>query len=158
MATSWSAPSRIDALLGRLPRWARLLLSLAAVGLGVVLVTRPTTSLGVLAVLLGLGLAVLGVLTVAGEVRSTRGGTTRVATGVVMVAAGLFLLVFLGLTVRLAALVVGVALVVHGAGQALDAPSAAAAPATSVRRRSCSGSRASSSACWRSCGPTSRCW
>src|SRR5690606_38613600 len=59
--------------------------------------------------------------TVAGEVRSTRGGTTRVATGVVMVAAGLFLLVFLGLTVRLAALVVGVALVVHGAGQALDA-------------------------------------
>lgn len=121
MVTSWSATSRIDALLGRLPRWARLLLSLAAVALGVVLVTRPTTSLGVLAALLGSGLAVLGVLTVAGEVRSTRGGTARVATGVVMVAAGLFLLVFLGLTVRLAALVVGVALVVHGAGQALDA-------------------------------------
>src|SRR5690606_6218973 len=117
----WSAPSRIDALLGRLPRWARLLLSLAAVGLGVVLVTRPTTSLGVLAVLLGLGLAVLGVLTVAGEVRSTRGGTTRVATGVVMVAAGRVRLACLGLRVRLAALVVGVALVVHGAGQALDA-------------------------------------
>lgn len=96
-------------------------MSAAAVVVGAVLITRPTTSLGVLALLLGTGLLLLGGLTVAGEVRSRDGGTTKVAAGALMAVSGLFLLAFPGLTVRLTALVVGIALLVHGALQVLGA-------------------------------------
>lgn len=90
------------------------MLSVVTVVLGAVLITRPTTSLGVLAILLGVGMVLLGVVTVIGELRTPGGGIARPAAGVLMVLSGVFLLAFLGLTVRLTAVVVGVALIVHG--------------------------------------------
>ena len=42
-----------------MPRWLRAIVALAAVVLGAVLLTRPTTALGVLALLIGAGMILL---------------------------------------------------------------------------------------------------
>lgn len=90
-------------------RWFRSTLALAAIVLGVVLLTRPTTALGVLALLIGAGLVVAGLL----DLVDDTSGAVRVAA-IAWVAAGLVVLVLPGLTVRLVALVVGIGLIVNG--------------------------------------------
>lgn len=63
-------------------RWGRLAAAAVAVVLGLVTISRPTTSLGVLAVLVGLGLLCLGVLTLLGDGHGTPPGVRiALATG-----------------------------------------------------------------------------
>lgn len=99
-----------------LPRWARLALAVVTAALGVVLLTRPTTSLGVLALLIGAGLVVHGLAETVRASGEPRGAPARVAgaVAVLWVVAGLFVLVYPGLTVRLVAVVVGVGLILGG--------------------------------------------
>jgi uncharacterized membrane protein HdeD (DUF308 family)/acetyl esterase/lipase len=99
----------------RVPRWVRLTLGILAVLLGAVLAVRPFSSLAVLVVLVVAGLLVVGV----GEL--TGGDRWGVLRGVVSLAAALAILVWPGVTIRVLALVVAVALV---AGGALDAVAA----------------------------------
>ncbi|PYF99146.1 Uncharacterized membrane protein HdeD, DUF308 family [Georgenia satyanarayanai] len=99
--------------LDRVPRWARLLLAAGVVALGVLTVLRPTSSLGALALLLGAGLVLQGVVEVVGATPGARGRATAAAAGWVL--AGGLVLLLPGLTVRVLAVVVAVALLVHGA-------------------------------------------
>ncbi|MGR0219946.1 lipase family protein [Agromyces sp. ZXT2-6] len=130
--------TRLDTWFARLPRWVRGALGVVAVILGAVILTRPTTSLGVLAILIGAGLVLSGILELAGggdpddEERTPR---WRVVTAALWIIAGLFVLLFPGLTVRTVALVVAIALIVNGVlsllaafrrGQTWDARIAAA--------------------------------
>ncbi|GAA1996362.1 lipase family protein [Microbacterium ulmi] len=128
---------RIRPWFARLPRWVRAVVGLASVALGAVVITRPTTSLGVLALLIGAGLVLAGLLELVGGGQSEEGERTprwHVLAAVLWIVAGVFVLVFPGLTVRVVALVVGVALIVNGVlsvlsvfrrGQTLDARIAA---------------------------------
>src|SRR5690554_5691623 len=90
---------RVQRLSGRVPGRVRPALAVVTTVLGAVILVRPSTSLGVVELVAGRGPA-----------RSA---------GLVMaplwVAAGVFVLLWLGLTVRVLAVVVGVGLVVHGA-------------------------------------------
>lgn len=105
----------LTTVLARLPRWVRAVVALATLVLGVVIITRPTTSLGVLAVLIGAGLVLAGVLDLTGlGSRGNRSGW-GIATAVVWIVAGGLVLGWPGLTVRLVAVVVGVSLVVNAA-------------------------------------------
>lgn len=109
--------NRLDTWFARLPRWVRGTIGAVAVILGAVILTRPTTSLGVLALLIGAGLILSGVLELAGggdpddEERMPR---WRIGTAALWIVAGLFVLLFPGLTVRTVALVVAIALIVNG--------------------------------------------
>jgi uncharacterized membrane protein HdeD (DUF308 family)/alpha-beta hydrolase superfamily lysophospholipase len=100
----------------RIPPWLRILLDAVAIVLGGVLLIRPTTALDVLALLLGGGMVLTGILEFA------RGGTWgderrwwRLAVAVVWLAVGAFVLLWPGLTVRLAAVLVGGLLLFDGA-------------------------------------------
>lgn len=95
----------------RLPAPARLLLAVLLIALGGTLLTRPTLSLGLLALLLGAGLVVHGVTDLLDEEDRD---PARVGVACAWIAAGVVVLVLPGLTVRLAALVVGIALVLNG--------------------------------------------
>lgn len=101
----------------RIPWGVRLLLAVATLGLGSAILLRPTTSLGVLALLLGAGLIVHGVteLLPAQDPEPRRWRAARVGMAALWVAAGAFVLVFPGLTVRTLAVIVGVGLLVGGA-------------------------------------------
>ena len=111
--------------LDHLPRWARTLVGALAVALGAVIVVRPTTSLGVLAWLIGAGLVVAGVVELLGSSAApgvgsassggaARAASWRVVSAAVWVLAGLLVLVLPGLTVRLLAVIVGVGLIANG--------------------------------------------
>ncbi|MGN0065090.1 MAG: lipase family protein [Nocardioides sp.] len=115
-----SLRTRLRRRAAELPRWARLLVAAAVVALGLAVVARPTTALGSLALLLGAGMVVLGALELLPDDERDDAGGRRTSCwlGLAWVAAGVFVLAFLGLTVRLLAAVVGVALVVHGVVQA----------------------------------------
>lgn len=127
--------------LDSVPRWVRAFLAVVAIVLGAAILLRPTTSLGVLAWLLGAGLVVLGaveLLTHPSDDGTPSGPwrTARRVVAVLMIAAGVFVLVFPGLTVRLIAVIVGTGLIVNGATsvaaafrrqQSLDARVASAA-------------------------------
>lgn len=132
---------RLTRLRGRLPVWASIVLDVAAIVLGSVLAIRPTTALDVLALLLGGGMMLTGILQFFGDAGS--GGARarwRFALVAVWLVAGLFVLVWPGLTVRVAALLIGVALLLAGAlgvvgafrrGRTVDARTADAAFGTS---------------------------
>ncbi|REJ04154.1 hypothetical protein DY023_16510 [Microbacterium bovistercoris] len=81
--------------------------------LGAVLIVRPTTSLGVLALLFGAGLVVAGLLELA--LPGIRRTGLRMLVAIALVLTGLVVLGLPGLTVRGLALVVGIALIVRGA-------------------------------------------
>ncbi len=114
-----------------MPTWVRIALSLASVALGAVIVLRPTTALDVLALLLGGGMVLTGILELAGigdpvagptgtENSSTRsvGARTRRwqrALPIGWIALGIFVLAWPGLTVRGVALITGILLLVNGA-------------------------------------------
>ncbi|KHK97990.1 hypothetical protein LK09_09120 [Microbacterium mangrovi] len=104
-----------------LPRWARAGLALVAILLGIYLISRPTMSLAIMAIVVGAGFLVQGVLVLAvDEERPPEGAwwrRSRALDGGLWITAGLFILLFLGLTVRLLAVVVAVALMATGARQ-----------------------------------------
>lgn len=99
----------------RLPEWVRLVVAAAAVVLGVVIVIRPTTALGVLAWLIGGGMVLTGVIELTG--RDTEGARPRwrTLTGGAWLVGGLVVLLTPGLTVRVVATLVGILLLVAGA-------------------------------------------
>lgn len=88
-------------------------LAVAAIVVGLVLVARPTTALGVLALLIGAGLVLAGLLELL--LPFVRGRRTQVLLAAVLVLTGATVLVLPGLTVRALAVIVGVALIVRGA-------------------------------------------
>ena len=128
----------IGSWFARLPRWLRAVIGLASVALGIAIVFRPTTSLGLLAILIGLGLILSGVLELVGggdDDDDERTPPWRIVTAVLWIVGGAFVLFFPGLTVRMVALVVAIALIVNGVlsvisafrrGRTLDARVAAA--------------------------------
>ncbi len=91
-------------------------LGLAAIGLGTVLIVRPTTSLGTMAWFLGAALLVQAGIELVGD-RETERRATRIAAAVLWAVAGLVVLALPGLTVRVATVVVAVALLARGALQ-----------------------------------------
>jgi len=97
----------------------RFLLAALVLLLGSVILFRPTTSLGTLALLIGTGSILGGALEVADAAsrgrRDLRLGRTAGALGLLWMAAGVFVLVFPGLTVRLVAVLVGAGLILSGA-------------------------------------------
>ncbi|MEV8026158.1 lipase family protein [Microbacterium sp. NPDC080220] len=99
----------------RLPEWVRLVVAASAVVLGVVIVIRPTTALGVLAWLIGGGMVLTGVIELTG--RDTEGARPRwrTLTGGAWLVGGLVVLLTPGLTVRVVATLVGILLLVAGA-------------------------------------------
>ena len=97
-----------------MPRWLRAIVALAAVVLGAVLLTRPTTALGVLALLIGAGMILAGVLELAARDAEPDRPRWRIVTALAWIAGGLFVLAWPGLTVRVLALVVGVLLIAGG--------------------------------------------
>lgn len=102
-------------LLGRLSRRWRFAIGVLAVAVGAVVLTRPATSLGLLAALIGAAMLVAGLLELMG--RDGDDGRapwlSRVVAGL-WGAGGLLVLVWPALTVRAVALVVGIALIVSG--------------------------------------------
>ena len=100
----------------RLAMWGSLLLGVLAIVIGVLLATRPLTSLQALALYLGVALMVLGVAELIGERTTSDGERTTWATvrAVVMVALGLLILLWLRHHFELLALVLAVALVLFG--------------------------------------------
>ncbi len=110
---------RAGRFLSRTPRWARLLLAIATLALGIAILTRPTTSLGVMAFLIGAGLIVHGATEAvahlwAGRPEAEGWRPARVVLATLWIAAGVVVLGLPGLTVRLLALIVGVGLIVNG--------------------------------------------
>lgn len=108
-----SADPALIRLARRLPKAVAAALALAALVLGVVLVVRPTTALGVLALLIGAGLVLGGLLELIFPV--ARSGRIRMLMSAAMVLTGGVVLVLPGLTVRALAVVVGVVLIARGA-------------------------------------------
>ena len=97
-------------------RWLRGAVGVVAVALGVVVISRPTTSLGALALLLGAGLVVSAVVELTGDEEPAR---WRALRAVAWLVAGVLVLALPGLTVRVVAVVVGVGLIVGGVLRAL---------------------------------------
>lgn len=117
MSTQIARPGRVRSWFGSLPAWLRAAIGVVSVVLGAVIIFRPTTSLGVLALLIGAGLVLSGILELVGGGQGEDGERTprwRAFTALVWIAAGVFVLLFPGLTVRMVALVVGLALIVNG--------------------------------------------
>ncbi len=125
-----AAPRRRPAM-----RVALAVLGVAAFALGVVLIVRPTTSLGTMAWLLGIALLVQAGIELLSD-RDTERRWTRIVSAILWAAAGIVVLALPGLTVRIATVVVAVALIIRGvlqlgsvvrAGQSVDARIAAGA-------------------------------
>jgi uncharacterized membrane protein HdeD (DUF308 family)/alpha-beta hydrolase superfamily lysophospholipase len=98
---------------GRLPTWIRAVVGSGATVLGVVLLIRPTTSLGVLAVVVGFACLVQAAV----EVLNLAGTTQRRRlrwVGLGWLVLGAFVLFSPGLTVRVLAVAVGIALLLNG--------------------------------------------
>lgn len=98
----------------RMPRVWRGLLGIAAIALGVALTIHPTTAIGTLAYLLGGGMLFAGLLELTARSDDEDAARWRIASAVVWVLGGVFVLVWPGLTVRVAAGVVGAALIFAG--------------------------------------------
>lgn len=114
MTLPWIAP-RLNRLRGRLPVWLRIVLDLLAVVLGAVLAVRPTTALDVLALLLGGGMVLAGILMFFEDAGADAPRARwRFALVGVWLIAGLFVLLWPGLTVRVAAVLVGGSLLLAG--------------------------------------------
>uniref|UniRef100_UPI00242FC059 HdeD family acid-resistance protein n=1 Tax=Microbacterium lacticum TaxID=33885 RepID=UPI00242FC059 len=101
-------------LLERMPAWVRIALSIASIVLGAVIVIRPTTALDVLALLLGGGMVLTGILSATGRVDEGE-GRWRGVLSIGWIVLGVFVLAWPGLTVRAVAIITGVLLLVNGA-------------------------------------------
>lgn len=109
----WIEP--IERMRRRLPSWVAAVFDVAAVVLGAVLAVRPTTALDVLALLLGGGMVLTGILQLAGhEASPAEGPRWRAVLALVWLVAGAVVLLLPGLTVRIAAALVGGALLLAG--------------------------------------------
>lgn len=120
MTTAERRNARVGSWLARLPRWVRVVIGVAGVILGAALIVRPTTSLGVLALLIGVGMILTGVQELVGGEHEAA-PRWRVLMAVLWIAAGVFVLLWLGLTVRVLALVVAAGLIVNGVFSLLSA-------------------------------------
>ncbi|WP_223848801.1 HdeD family acid-resistance protein [Microbacterium hominis] len=98
----------------RMPEGLRIALAIATVALGAVIVWRPTTALDVLALLLGGGMVLTGVLEANGRAEERGGRWWRWPVAIGWFALGLFVLVWPGLTVRAVADITGILLLVNG--------------------------------------------
>ncbi len=108
------AGGRAAALLRRSPAWLRVVIGILLVLLGAVLLTRPTTSLGILALLIGAGFVVAGIAEAVDHDDGSRPPLLRIVVACAWVAAGVFVLVLPGLTIRIIAVVVGAGLILKG--------------------------------------------
>ncbi|MCT9819663.1 DUF308 domain-containing protein [Microbacterium sp. W1N] len=106
----------------RQPVWLRAGLAVLSLVLGAVTVIRPTTALDLLAVLLGVGMILTGVLELTGraddDADADATGTRpwwMVVVALAWAAGGVFVLLWPGLTVRALAVVVGILLLISGA-------------------------------------------
>lgn len=104
----------IPRLLARAPRWLAVLLGLAAIVLGLLLVTRPLSALSTLAIYLGLSFIVSGVADIL-EARTSPIRRLRGALGVAFVVVGVAVLVWLGRSLELLAPAIAIVLLVSGA-------------------------------------------
>ena len=104
------------AVFRRLPRWVSLVVGLACVVIGVVLVTRPFTSLSVLVALVAAGLLVTGVMDLA-SARFSPSPAVTVAAGVGWLVAGIVVLAWPGITIFALAVVVGISMIIGGAAR-----------------------------------------
>lgn len=107
MSAADSSPVR------RLPRWVAAGVGLLVAALGVVLVLRPFRSLSVLVVLVGVGLVLTGLATLGHERAGERAATFGIAGAWIL--AGVAVLAWPGITIRVLAVVAGTVLVVAGA-------------------------------------------
>ncbi|PZU33100.1 MAG: hypothetical protein DI577_01750 [Microbacterium sp.] len=98
----------------RMPTWMRISLSVLSIVLGAVIVLRPTTALDLLALLVGGGMVLTGILEATGRVdegeRRWRG-----ALAIGWIVLGVFVLAWPGLTVRAIAVITGLLLLAAGA-------------------------------------------
>ncbi len=115
--TSWAAPAyqRGSSGSGAL-RIAVALLGLATVIVGVVLLLDPVAAARTLAVLLGIGFVLAGLLEIAVG-WELPGRWASVVLGGILVLAGLLAVVWPGVTLWVLALITGLSLLLHGAGQ-----------------------------------------
>lgn len=97
-----------------MPAWVRIALSIASIVLGAVIVLRPTTALDILALLLGTGMVLTGVLEATGRIEEGE-RRWRGALSIGWITVGIFVLAWPGLTVRAVAVIAGVLLLVNGA-------------------------------------------
>lgn len=111
-----------------MPRWTRLALALAllAVAVGVYLIVRPTSSLGILALVVGAGFLVQAALVLFEEDSATSEQSpwwrrSRLVEVALWGAAGVFILSFLGLAVRLFAVIIAAALMLSGVRKLAEA-------------------------------------
>ncbi|OAA25389.1 hypothetical protein UG55_102249 [Frankia sp. EI5c] len=103
----------------RSPLWSSLaVLGIASTVLGVLLIANPFSTAGGLAMIAGVALLVSGIGEIVSAVRAEHSGTT-VLYGVLTAAAGVVILVWPHVTLRVIALVVGAALIVGGVVRAL---------------------------------------
>lgn len=103
------------------PRWLRGVLSVTAGVLGVVLIIRPATTLGALAVLIGTAMLLAAVLELVARTADEDRPRWRIATAIGWTIGGLFVLAWPALTVDLVAVTVGILLVINGVGSVLSA-------------------------------------
>ena len=102
------------------PRWAALALGVLSVLVGLVLLTRPFASLTVLILLVAAGFILSGVDDLADRREATDPQVPTV-TGIAWIVAGVAVLVWPGLSLRVVAVVVGIALIVSGGSRVLTA-------------------------------------
>ncbi len=104
----------------RLPSPLVAVLAALCLGLGIVVITRPATSLGLLLVLIGLGLILAGLLRLIGATGDPGSGLAAWAALATMLC-GVAVLVWPGLTTAVLAVLVGVTLVLWGLASIGDA-------------------------------------
>lgn len=98
----------------RLPPWVRIAVSVVSIVLGGVIIVRPTTALDVLALLLGGGMILTGILELFARAEDEEHPRWRIATAIAWLVGGAFVLGWPGLTVRIVAIVVGLLLLLNG--------------------------------------------
>jgi uncharacterized membrane protein HdeD (DUF308 family) len=106
--------------LRRLPRWVSLMVGLACVVVGIVLVTRPFTSLSVLVVLVAAALIVTGVLELVSAPISLS-PMLAVLTGLGWIVAGVVVAVWPGATILVITVVVGISMIISGVVRVVSA-------------------------------------
>ena len=103
----------LPALVARAPWWLRIVVGLAAIVLGLLLITRPLSSLTVLAIYIGLSFIFSGIGDAIDASESESPGV-GIAFGLVWVALGVAMLVWLGRSIDLLGPVIAIALIAGG--------------------------------------------
>ena len=110
----WTERLTLVRLARRMPAWARITLSILSIVLGAVIVLRPTTALDLLALLVGGGMVLTGLLEATGRVEEGE-RRWRGALAIGWIVLGVFVLAWPGLTVRAIAVITGLLLLAAGA-------------------------------------------